>query len=428
MLGPTGKARRVTIVLHSLRDRRHGYVRLLEELQRRGASEATAFQGVASFVGTAPVRTDRVADFVPDLPVIIVWIDRADTVERILPEILSLIGDGIVTVDDTNVVLHTSTAIGDLPRRELVRDVMTSAVAAVRPETAVAQIVTDLVKKKFRAVPVVDAGHRVVGIISNGDLVRRGELSMRLELLQAVSEEERAAALAQLAASGLNAGQIMTKDPVVVAETTPIRDAAGVMLRSHLKRLPVVDAEGKLRGMVSRVDLLRTVTGPGEEQAANGAPPPHESAGAPVTEVMSKDVPVVGPDDPVPHLVNVVVSTRLNRAVVVDAERRPVGLVSDAELIRRVTPEGRGTVLSALMRRLPLLHGSAETQEALHQAHGRTARDFMRPDFVVVGRDATIGETLRKMLDESRKIAVVVDEEGRLLGMADRRDLLGALA
>jgi CBS domain-containing protein len=142
---------------------------------------------------------------------------------------------------------------------------------------------------------------------------------------------------------------------------------------------------------------------------------------------MTKDVPVVHEDDPVPHLINVVVSTRLNRAVIVDGARRPIGVVSDAELIERVTPEARPGLVAAVMRRLPLLHGSAEAQDALHHARGKSARDFMREDFIRVAGNSTIEDTLRELISQRRKIAVVVDADGRLLGIADRRDLLSAL-
>jgi len=178
--------------------------------------------------------------------------------------------------------------------------------------------------------------------------------------------------------------------------------------------------------MVSRVDLLRTVT-PGVDGAeeTNGAH--HERASAPVTRVMSKDVPLVSADDPLSHLINVVVSTRLNRAVVVDADRKPLGVVSDAELIERVTPDARPGLITAMMRRLPLLQGSKETQAALQHARGRVAKDFMRREFAVVSSDATIAEALEKMLDDQRKIGIVIDPDGKLLGMVDRRDLLSAL-
>jgi CBS-domain-containing membrane protein len=410
-----------------MKEDRSNYIHLLEELRKLGAAEATAFQGVASFVGQHPIHTAHVVDIVPDLPVIVVWIDRADAVERILPQVLSMIKDGIVTVDDTNVVLHTSTEIADLPVAELVSDVMTRDVKSVEASNRLGDVVRDLVKRTFRAVPVVDNDKRVVGIISNGDLVRRGQVAVRLELLRALPESEREDILADLASSELKAEDIMTRDVVTVPETAHVREAAALMLHHQLKRLPVVDENGKLAGIVSRVDLLRTVATAATASGPTSTRQPHAPTNAPITRVMSKDVPVVRPDDPVAHLINIVVSTRLNRAVVIDSNRRPIGIVSDAELIERVTPQARPTFIRTLMERLPLIHGSEETQETLKHARGSTAQDFMRPDFVMVDESATIGEALNKMLSEGRKIVLVTDKDSRLVGMADRRDLLSVL-
>jgi CBS domain-containing protein len=426
MAEPVGRTKRVTIVLRSGNVHRSAYMHVLQELRRLGVSGATAFQGAASFVGQNPIHSNRLAvDYIPDLPVFIVWIDRPEVVDRVLPEILPLVKDGVVTVDETDVVHSASTEVGDLPSRELVRDVMSRHVVSARPETPIAEIVKDLLERRFRAVPVVDETGAVVGVITNSDLVGRGGLAVRLELLHAIEEGERRRIIDELAGSAHRAADVMTASPVTVAETATIRDAADLMLSRHLKRLPVVDDQGRLSGIVSRVDLLRTVTF--ADTAENGATDVHAPASAPVMRVMNKDVPVVGPDDPVAHLINVVVSTRLNRAVVVDGDRRPIGLVSDAELIERVTPEARPGLVTTLMRRLPLMHGSVETQETLQHAKGRTAREFMRSDFLQVATTATIRVTLEEMLSGQRKIAVVVDEDGRLAGMADRRDLLSAL-
>jgi CBS-domain-containing membrane protein len=420
-------AKRVTIVLRSMKEDRSNYIHLLEELRKLGAAEATAFQGVASFVGQHPIHTSHVVDIVPDLPVIIVWIDREDAVERILPQVLPLIKDGIVTVDDTNVVLHTSTEISDLAAGERVSDVMTRNVTSVRTGASLAEVVRDLLRRTFRSVPVVDDDNRVVGIMTNGDIVRRGNLAVRLDLLQSMPAGEQESILAALTASNLTSADVTTPDVVTVAQDAHVRDAAKLMMQHHLKRLPVVDAEGRLAGIVSRVDLLRTVARASMQPP--GEPPhfTHESAASPIRQVMSKDVPVVGPDDPVSHLINVVVSTRLNRAVVIDTDRRPLGVVSDAELIERVTPEARPTFVATLMRHLPVIHGSEEAQETARHARGRTAKDFMRQDFVVVDESTPIGGALKKMLDEGRKIVLVTDKDGGLVGMVDRRDLLGSL-
>jgi len=97
-------------------------------------------------------------------------------------------------------------------------------------------------------------------------------------------------------------------------------------------------------------------------------------------------------------------------------------------LIERVTPEARPGLVATLVRSLPLLHGSDETQELARHAHGKTAKDFMQEDYVQASRDEAIGAVLKRMLDRQKKIAVLVDEDGRLAGMVDRRDLLAALA
>lgn len=421
-------AKRVTILLRSPRAAKGGVIHLLEELRRLGASQAAAFNAAAAFSGRGPIRSVHQIEVMPDLPVVILWIDSPAVVERLLPQITPLIEDGTVTVEDTTVVIQRTTEVSDLPREIAVREVMTRQVLSARPETGLAELVDGLLARGLRSLPVVDDAGHVLGIITNTDLVQRGGLGARIDLLLAMEEGERAQHLATLADSSLTAADVMTRNPVTVRETAGVREAARLMLDHHLKRLPVVDESGRLAGIVSRVNLLRTVSAAGVPEAENGRAPQAESANVPVARIMSRDVPSVHEDDPVSHLVNVVISTRLHRAVVVDAERRPLGVVSDAELMARVTPEARPGVLATLVRSLPLLHGATETQELARHAHGKTAKDFMQTDYVQASRDDSIGVVLKLMLDRQKKIAVLVDQDGRLAGMVDRRDLLTALA
>jgi CBS domain-containing protein/PII-like signaling protein len=421
-------SKRVTFLLRSRRSVKGGVIHLLETLKRMGASQATAFNAMASFTAQSPIRSNYQVDIMPELPVIVVWIDRAEVVERVLPQITPLIENGTVTVEDTTIVHQVSPEVEDLPKSLIVQDVMTRDVYSATPQTGLTDLVADLINRGLRSVPILDHERRVVGIVTNGDLVRRGGLAARLELLTSMQPEEREVHLSSLADTNLVAADIMTTAPLTVAESAPIREASRLMLDHHLKRLPVVDSDGRLSGMVSRVNLLRTVASPQVESAVNGALSKSEPSSAPIARLMTKDVPTVHEDAPVSHLVNVIISTRLNRAVVVDADQRPVGVVSDAELIERVTPEARPGLVSSLVRSLPLLHGSEETQELARHAHGKTAKDFMQEDYVQASRDEAIGAVLKQMLDRQKKIAVLVDEDGRLAGMVDRRDLLGALA
>ncbi|MCX7631419.1 MAG: CBS domain-containing protein [Geminicoccaceae bacterium] len=142
-----------------------------------------------------------------------------------------------------------------------VRDVMTTKVITVRPETPVTEIARLLVEHRISGVPVVDEENRVIGIVSEGDLLRRLEdtddgrrRSWWLELL--ASPERRAEDY--IRAHGATARDIMTEEVVVIDQEATLGEAARLLEEKHIKRLPVV-REGKLVGLVSRADLLRAL-------------------------------------------------------------------------------------------------------------------------------------------------------------------------
>lgn len=424
-----GKAKKVTIFVgHASAERGgHGYVRILERLQQEGAAGATAFKAIAAFGARAHVQMTRLADVMPELPTMIVWIDTPERVERILPHVAAMVTEGMITVEEVDVLLYTTTAVPDLPPAVSVGEVMTRDVVAVHPETPMHEVVADLVERRFRAVPVIDAERRVVGIITNGDLVRRGGLPVRLELLQTFDTPALHDQLARLTAPHREAREIMTSPAVTVRPDLDVRHAAEIMLRRKLKRLPVVDADGRLVGIVSRVDLLRTVATAAAGPEAEERGIAHVSGDAPVATIMSTDVPVVAGDAPLPEVLNAVMATRLNRAVVVDGARRVLGIVTDAELVERLTPQARPGALTALMQRIPFVHGGREAEETLRHTTGTRARDLMRTDVVIAREDQPVREVLAAMLQQQKKIVPIVNATGELVGMVDRADLLRVL-
>jgi len=301
----------------------------------------------------------------------------------------------------------------EVPEHVRVADVMSRDVARVHPETPLGELVELLVGRDYRGVPVIDATERVVGIVTNGDLVERGGLSMRLELLATASRETLQQALAALATDGRTVAEVMTRDVVTVPSDLSVLEAARLMTQRRLKRLPVVDAAGHLLGIISRVDLLRTV--------AEGypVPEPQPSQVRParlVVDVLRRDVPTVSLQASLPEVIDAVVSTRLNRAVVIDAQQRVVGLVTDAELVRRLGE--RPGVVTRLMRRVA----------PVPMINDVKAADLMVSDVVTTGPDVPIEVAMRDMLARKHKVLPVIDAEGRLIGIADRFDLLQAIA
>jgi CBS domain-containing protein len=424
-----GRAKKVTIFVGQPSGDHGGqpFLRILERLKAEGAAGATAFRAIAAFGARAHVQMLRLADVAPDLPVMIVWIDTPERVDRILPDIRGMIAEGLITVEEVDVLLYATTAVPDLPPALTVGDVMTRDVVAVHPETPIRELVADLVEQRFRAVPVIDADRMVVGIITNGDLVRRGGLPVRLELLQSFETPALHEQLARLAAVHREAREVMTTPVVTVHPDLDVRHAAELMLRRRLKRLPVVDAGGRLVGIVSRVDLLHTVAGGGEAPPAEEQHLAHVNGSAPVRAIMATAVPAVSADAGLPEVVNAVVATRLNRAVVVDGGRHVLGIITDAELVERLTPQARPGVLSVLMHRIPFVHGSREAEETLRHTTGTRARDMMETDIVIAREDEPIRDVLAAMLQRGKKIVPVVNAAGELAGMVDRADLLRVL-
>lgn len=137
------------------------------------------------------------------------------------------------------------------------KDIMTTAVVTVTPETTIQAVAKLLLDSRISAVPVVDAAGDLVGILSEGDLIRRPEndtqrrTSWWLSLL--ASPEERA--LEYVKTHGGRAGDVMTRKVIGVDETASLERIAATLEKHRIKRVPVLRGR-KLLGLVSRADLL----------------------------------------------------------------------------------------------------------------------------------------------------------------------------
>jgi CBS-domain-containing membrane protein len=147
-----------------------------------------------------------------------------------------------------------------------VDDVMTTKAVAVSPDTPYRSVVDLLVSHRFSAVPVVDEFQRVLGVVSEADLLRKIEYAgdEQPRIFEGRRHRgDRGKAIAR------TAGQLMTSPAFVVLTGTSIAAAARQMDKEDVKRLPVVDDLGRLIGVVSRADLLKTHLRPDDEIRAD---------------------------------------------------------------------------------------------------------------------------------------------------------------
>jgi CBS-domain-containing membrane protein len=144
----------------------------------------------------------------------------------------------------------------------LVRDVMTTEVVTAEPSTPFKEIAARLAQHRISAVPVVDAGRRVLGIITEADLLLKQEHPDPKADISLIWTRRRRRERAKAAAAV--AGKLMTAPAATVAPTSTVTEAARRMHTAGVKRLPVVDETGRLVGIVSRADLLKVFTRPDE--------------------------------------------------------------------------------------------------------------------------------------------------------------------
>lgn len=387
------------------------YQAILEYLRKEGAAGATVTRGIAGFGRQSLIHTAAILRLSLDLPVVITWIDAPERVERLLPGVRQLAGSGVITIDEVGIASYGERTVGQMRFDLQVRDVMTSAVRSVRGDASVREAVEALVGQAFRALPVVDGSGSLVGVVSNGDLVERGGLEARIELLNEMDARDREQYLERLPDRSVS--EVMTPDPVTTGPTSTLAEATRLIGERGLKRLPVVESDGRLVGIISRADVLRAVAEAFPRQERDGGT---SSVAAPrvARDVMRTDAPVVAADAELPQVVDVVCSTRLNRAVVVDEANRPIGVVSDAAVLRALGAAGSG-VVGALMRGV-----------GIASAPRVAARDLMATPTYAVEPGAALSQVARVMTEHRRKIVPVVDADGRLLGIIDRADLLRA--
>jgi CBS domain-containing protein len=142
------------------------------------------------------------------------------------------------------------------------RDVMAINVITVLPTASVRDVATLLLKHHISALPVVDPQGSLVGIISEGDLVRRAELntdsrrSWWLDLLSGRTNERLA--LEYVKSHARKVEDVMTRDVVTAKPSTPLRDIAALLEKKGIKRVPIVE-DGKLVGIVSRANLIQAL-------------------------------------------------------------------------------------------------------------------------------------------------------------------------
>src|ERR1700686_4948183 len=138
--------------------------------------------------------------------------------------------------------------------------IMTRPVIPVPPETPIVEAANTMLQKHISGLPVVDAAGKLVGIVSEGDFIRRSEIGTQrkrgrwLKLLLGPGKS----ATDFVHGHGRKVAEIMTKEPLTITEDATLEQIVQLMENNNVKRLPVTRGD-KIVGIVSRANLLQAV-------------------------------------------------------------------------------------------------------------------------------------------------------------------------
>ena len=422
----TGRGKQLTIFISETDQFHHQalYMAIIEMLRRAGCSGATAVRGVAGFGASSMIHRASILRLSMDLPLVIIVVDRPERIDRIIGPLREMAPSALITVQEVEVVQSGAPFKEGLPDVK-VSEVMHREVATLHPDSPITAVVELLLDKDFTAVPVVDDQDKVVGMVSDNDLLTRGGMKVTISLKRATDLDYVRGLHDSLENPHHKVSEVMTRQVVTITPDAILARAARLMVEKHLKRLPVVDSDGKLVGILGRLDILNTIAAVHLPQWHPEAHPVGEQAT--VAEVMTREVPTVHDSAIVEEIFELLVSSSHKRVVVVDDKRQVVGIIADSDLISRVSRESWPGIMEVLISKVPIGTVSSEARRHIQKLRARSAKEFMTREVITVRDKMPVASALALSAEKRVKRLPVVNAEGELVGIVGRTEMMRAL-
>ncbi|HTX74060.1 MAG TPA: DUF190 domain-containing protein, partial [Rectinemataceae bacterium] len=379
-------------------------------------------RGVEGCYESGETVTARIMDLSYNLPIVVDIVLPKPETERVVERLEAMVLDGTVAVLPAEVTSHRSPA-RLLPPSLLVRDVMVPKPVMARPDFSVRVAAELLLDSDVKALPVADNDGLLIGLVTQRDLIERAGMPARIGLFGLLPRSEVDAW--RRSSDSLPLVEVMTSKPHSIRADHKLSEALHLMLRRSIKRLPVVDDQGRVVGMLSRNDILKTLAvmrapgaaAPGAAVSSGGladpVPKPEGHSGfvrdLALREALSFPVSL-GIKDAIDRLAN----SGLLQAAVVDREGRLLGLISDELLLGAIDARRSLFPLKDFLRS--------------RRRRGTAVGEIMRTDIVTVTEDSRMDEVLQLMSKRGIKRLPVIDSEGVFRGMIHRDSILVALS
>jgi len=276
---------------------------------------------------------------------------------------------------------------------DVVEDVMTKKVVTCMLTATILEVQKLMVGHRISRIVVVEAKNKPVGIITQKDIVNFLLADKSRRGLEEIRGEE-----------------VMSKDLVTTKPAAPISGVARTMIRKKISSLVVVDEDGKLKGIVTKADVVMYLASKGAGIYS-------------VRDFMTSNPITVKPSHPIFLAASLMSEHGISRVVVVDKENKPVGIITLADV----------TTISALLKPAKVLEegkpifmkGFIALPKSIHLL---TAEDVMTAHPVLINKDADLADAAKLIVRHAVSGLPVIDNSGKLVGIVTKSDLTRAVA
>ena len=236
---------------------------ILELLKAEDCAGATVTRGLAGFGGGQPHPHRHHRRIFPLICLLIVeWVDDPARVAGLMPRLVEMVAEGLIACQEVEVVTYGHRELRALrvavPARDLMKPGSAHRSAGHADRGRLWEM---LIGQAYPSLPVVDEAHRIVGILTDGDLLARLGLP-DASVQSALTAAQLGRELDALRRSGKTVREVMVSPVITTTEDAAVGDAVRLMAAHGIKRVPVVDRSGRVVGVVSRVDVLRALAQP----------------------------------------------------------------------------------------------------------------------------------------------------------------------
>ncbi len=384
------------------------------------AARCIVMRGIEGSYENGEVATQNILVLSFNMPLKIEIVLPAAELGLVLPALEEMVDEGIVAAREIELHSH-QTRKRLLPRQIKVKDLMTASPSKISPSTSLKEVAGLLLTSIFNGVPVVDGEDRLIGIITQEDLIYRAKMPMRLGLL-AESDRERVDTVLDSLRSR-KAEEIMTRPVVFVQEEEFATEAVNLMIEKKLKRLPVLDKSGRLTGMLSRVDIFSAIMKDSPDWKAFQKNNIKVGNLRLVSDIMRRDTNFVSPETSVEEVIRIIDSDDIQRVAVLEKDGTFLGLISDRDLLAAFSDVHTG-IWDYFVSIVPFTERGRQHKEIRAHLRKKTAAEVMKTDLVTVSEDTTLGEAVKLMTEKALKRLPVVDPDGKFQGMISRDEIL----